>query len=57
MAFDEEARNLISPYLQDGELSLSIVNNVVWGLPQNPQLMKTSQCYNYRCIHLKMIVV
>ena len=35
-AFDEEVRKLISPFLQDGQLLLSAVCTVVWGLPQKP---------------------
>ena len=35
MAFDEEVRNVISPFLQDGQLSLSFVSTIVWGLPQD----------------------
>jgi ubiquinone/menaquinone biosynthesis C-methylase UbiE len=34
-AFDAEVRNLISPFLQDGRLLLSVVSTVVWGLPQD----------------------
>jgi ubiquinone/menaquinone biosynthesis C-methylase UbiE len=33
-AFDEEARNVILPFLQDGQLFLSVVSTVVWGLPK-----------------------
>ena len=36
MAFDEEVRKVISPYLQDGQLLLSAISTVVWGLPQKP---------------------
>ena len=36
MVFDEEARKVISPFLQDGQLILSAVSIVVWGLPQKP---------------------
>jgi trans-aconitate methyltransferase len=32
-AFDDEVRKAISPYLHDGQLHLSIVSTVVWGLP------------------------
>jgi hypothetical protein len=36
MAFDEEVRKIISPFLEDGQLLLSSVSTVVWGLPQKP---------------------
>jgi hypothetical protein len=35
-AFEEVARKVISPFLQDGQLLLSAVSTVVWGLPQSP---------------------
>ncbi len=35
-AFDEEVRKIISPFLQDGQLLLSAISTVVWGLPQIP---------------------
>jgi len=35
-AFDEKVRKLISPFLQAGQLLLSAVSTVVWGLPQKP---------------------
>lgn len=38
MAFDEEVRKIISPFLEDGQLLLSAVSTVVWGLPQKPNL-------------------
>ena len=36
MAFDEEVRKLISPFLQDEQLLLSAFSTIVWGLPQKP---------------------
>ncbi len=33
-SFDEEVWEVISPFLQDGQLHLSVVSTVVWGLPQ-----------------------
>jgi hypothetical protein len=33
-AFNEEVRKVISPFLQDRLLHLSVVSTVVWGLPQ-----------------------
>lgn len=33
-AFDEEVRKLISPFLQNGLLTLSTIDSLVWGLPQ-----------------------
>lgn len=36
IAFDEEVKKAFSPFLQDGQLLLSVVNTVVWGLPQEP---------------------
>ena len=38
MAFDEEVRKLISPFLQDGQLLLSAFSTIVWGLPQKPNI-------------------
>jgi ubiquinone/menaquinone biosynthesis C-methylase UbiE len=38
MAFDEEVRKIISPFLEDGQLLLSAVSTVVWGLPRKPNL-------------------
>ena len=35
-AFDEEARKVISPFLQDGALTLSTFSTLVWGLPCLP---------------------
>ncbi len=34
LAFDEEVRSTISPFLQYGQLLLFAVNTVVWGKPQ-----------------------
>jgi ubiquinone/menaquinone biosynthesis C-methylase UbiE len=34
-AFDMEVLKLLSPFLQDDRLHLSIINTVVWGLPQD----------------------
>lgn len=36
MAFDEEIRKIISPFLQDGQLLLFTINTIVWGLPKRP---------------------
>lgn len=33
-AFDNEVREVLSPFLQDGLLTLSIFNNLTWGTPQ-----------------------
>jgi ubiquinone/menaquinone biosynthesis C-methylase UbiE len=33
-SFDEEVWKVISPFLQNGQLHLSVVSTVVWGLPQ-----------------------
>ena len=35
-AFDDEVRKIISPFLQDGQLLLSALSTIVWGLPQIP---------------------
>jgi ubiquinone/menaquinone biosynthesis C-methylase UbiE len=35
-AFDDEFRKVISPFLQDGLLTLSTFNTLVWGTPQVP---------------------
>lgn len=35
-AFDEEVRKVISPFLQDGALTLSTFDTLVWGIPQVP---------------------
>jgi len=35
-AFDEEVRKVISPFLQDGVLTLSTFNTLAWGIPQVP---------------------
>jgi hypothetical protein len=33
-AFDEEVRTILTPFLQDEQLKLSIVSHIVWGKPQ-----------------------
>jgi ubiquinone/menaquinone biosynthesis C-methylase UbiE len=33
-AFDDEVRKVLSPFLQDGSLTLSAFNTLVWGIPQ-----------------------
>jgi hypothetical protein len=35
-AFDEALRNVISPFLQEGLLTLSTFTTLVWGTPQVP---------------------
>lgn len=35
-AFDEEVRKVIAPFLQEGVLTLSLFNTLVWGAPQVP---------------------
>jgi ubiquinone/menaquinone biosynthesis C-methylase UbiE len=35
-AFDKEVKKVLSHFLQDGRLLLSVVSAVVWGLPQEP---------------------
>jgi hypothetical protein len=35
-AFDEEVRKVISPFLEDGMLTLSTFDTLVWGIPQVP---------------------
>jgi hypothetical protein len=32
--FDEEVRKMITPFLQGGLLTLSVVSEVVWGIPK-----------------------
>jgi hypothetical protein len=32
-AFDDEARKVLAPFLQDGQLTLSAFNIVTWGKP------------------------
>ena len=33
-AFDREVRRVLAPYLHNGQVRLSVVSRVVWGLPQ-----------------------
>jgi SAM-dependent methyltransferase len=35
-AFDREVRRLLASHLDDGQVRLSVISRVVWGLPQEP---------------------
>lgn len=36
-AFDDEMRNVVSPFQQDGQITLQVKGRIVWGIPGEPE--------------------